>query len=1539
MVARNEHNDSGGNAPDSGEDRASVDDGAMPLGGKVHNRPVRWPRRLLIGLSLVAAITTAAFSWAFIEYNDQNLGRLISKLMTKALKGRFEIRKIHWSARALVDLALGTASPVRIEGITFYDPYGTEVIHVDKLLAKVKLWSAVAHRQVKLEAVQIRGGRVLVGNHREGKTSLIGMAETFQPTKAPKTVPLKDRKPGNVPLLDFQNIDVQGVRFRLLIDQTEIVLPNVRTLATLRIQGDPGREGIHLVAKRLDADPGFYRQHGLKVGLEKVRSRDVLIDGNRLAAVLRTDVGGAPTRIDGKLYALFSGPVALDITARMSRVAEPARRITKLPFTGRSGLVFRVRGPTEALKLRTDLRDLALGVGTAKLEDISATATFDVGSGAVRLPQVSAKALGGSFKGNGELDLKSGAWRVETKLAGADPGALVPALAGTLDGSVTLRGSLEPTVTGLAVVDLRLQRNSRRRDYLPRNLTVRGSAHVGTRVVDLAGLTVSADGNSARVRGSVNIPLQRANVFVKLELPAIGGWLRRHVGIDPVRRASGKLHVTGRWPRLVAQGTLEARDVGYGAYRLPRLGLQVSFVDGVVRVDQLRSKSFGGSLEGQGRLALFAGSLLAPLRDPSLEVRLRARDLLLEQVLGRKELARGRVSAEIELKGPVRRLSGVVEVQTKNLILAGQRYAQAQARIGLLGDRISVYRARLVRQGGGRLRIWDDVFFNGRLALWARMRDMPLVAIPGLAKLGIPIGGLLSGQVHLTGKIDDPRVAGRVSLARATIRGAPMGAGWIELKPDKSGIKIRGAVLNELLKLEGGLLVKPRLALHLDVDIVRFPVHRVVPELAKIGDIRGLVTGRVGLDLDEKRGLTGIDTRLSLVDFTLRYRPLGQRQFSVLQLRNDHDLLVRYNGHRFQVVTAKMISKVIGRKSVPRAEFSVGGFVDTERSDLRVRGVVPLEMAEFFLARRVKKISGRASADLRLTGPLTALALAGKLQLAGVKVGIPRFDRDLELPVGELTWKPKSVTVDRLRLRVGKSELAVVGRIEGTEGLLAGRLDGRYALAVAGDFNARLLRIIAPGAFSMASGQAGLRLEVKGKLDDPLVEGSVTLKKGHRLELKPRGLGRTIALTGGNVRIQSTASTTGGLTGYKLTTLAALAGTYDEGSLSLSGEASFDRQALGEVYLRLQGRSIPLRQPKVYAAEMNVDVTLVGDARSGGGTTSAPSAVASTTRQRCPTSKLQGLGHDLMLSGAVDVVDLRYVREFDIVKNAVIKPRVYEEDKPFWQGSKLLEQLGLCFTVRSTGQMKVKNRYAALGLETAMSVTGTLSSPRLDGTVRVEEGAFSIPFLRGQYKVDRGEIAFSETRPPVKSELNIDAETQYIDRNGTDYQIRLNLKGPLDRIAIKLTSQPVLDQGQILALLATGRTTDQLRTQLNRNAPGQGGAAGAADAQVKALSSMILSSILEDPIKKVTGLDLVRLEIGTETLTARGCKRIGSFELCGEYEKDLLGGFSGKGSANYKLHDYLRLVGRLERLSTRFEREQENPSRARLELKLAFPIR
>lgn len=1472
----------------------------------------RFLKRLVaIGAIGVSALLVAIL-WANTTYNGYRLGRQVSALLSGRLTGRITVGRARWELRAVLDLLLGTATPVLLDQVRISGPDGREVINAPRVRASVRLWPLIARGELHVATLEAFGGHcTLARMPRPWGGTTLGLVAAFKPAQPapPRAATAQD----GGPFIDAPQIKVRGARFRLALGPTAFDLPGIDVDGWMRIDGDPADGGMRLRGS-VRLDRGTWTQNGLPVPLRRIRSADVRIEGQRLSvAALELFVHGTPMHVAGALDHLFDDPdVTIDARATLRQAGTAATRLLGLPVAGAAEVRLRVTGPVAEPRARATFRGVEAELPALSFARFSGTAAIDVARSELEIVQVTADTLDGRLQGTGQLDLESLQWLARVELRGLDPGRIVAPLAGKLDGKVSLSGRLGAAQSGLAVVELLLKRKAGG-ELLPSALAIRGSAHLTPPLIDFAGVKLVADGNELHARGSINLKQRRTNLFLTLQFARLGRWLELQTGLPLVRSAHGSLRIYGAYPRLKMRGELELRKVGYGSTRLHRVSAQLAFADGTLRLNQFGGQGHGGAIKGEASLRLFEGDLRAPLPRPFLVANLRAERFDLARV-GLGWIGQGVVSAQADVNGPLDALVGSARVRIPQLVVQGDTYAPVEAQLGLLRDRLSLYDLRLPRVRGGSLRARGELFHDGRLDVRVRGEHVPLGGLPGAS--GLPLAGELSGRLTLSGRLRDPRLEGEITFDDVQARGARLGSGTIRFAPRQDAISIKGSLGAGTLAFDGFALVRPRPSLHLSVGFMRFPLHEAIPELTQLGlgQIVGTTSGEVRLDLDSERGLTWATARLSELALSLSYRPRGKRTSRSLTLRNDQELLLTYSDDRLHVVTARLVSETPGKVG-SQAQFALGGFLSRADSDLHVRGQVPLGLAEFFLARRVQRISGSVLADVKLRGPISALLAAGELELRGVRVRLPGFDLPIEVPEARLRLAPGEVSLPDLRLRVAAQELRARGSLRLAEGAVF--RPETVDVRVRGDLHLGILQLLFPEQLSFARGDARIELALNGPVRDPRAQGDLRIS---RLELRPRGLGGLVSIQQGRLSFSNYLVCLGGASvcegggdscsSYERTCRydTPLQGSYDEGTIVASGQARFDQSELVDLELRVRGSSIPQRKPKVYTAELNADLRVLGD------------------------------GRRLELDGSVDIVDGRYMREFEILRDLVVRPRTHEEAEPFWRGVPILEQMTLRLLLRSSGSLLVRNRNADLALAAALSVSGTLDSPRLDGTLRVEEGSFRVPFLRGEYRVERGDISFDENRPADQAQLDILAETQYIDRGGTDYRIAMQLRGSLERMRIRLTSQPHLDQGQILALLATGRTTDQWRAQIN--SAEQATAATGVDTQVKELTGTVLGGMIGDPLERAFGLDLVRLEIGTETVTARACKNVGTaLEFCGEGEKNLLGGFGGRATMNYKVHDYLRLVGRLERLSTRIEREQENPSRGRVELKFRLPLR
>jgi|GEM_PF-2890566 len=159
--------------------------------------------------------------------------------------------------------------------------------------------------------------------------------------------------------------------------------------------------------------------------------------------------------------------------------------------------------------------------------------------------------------------------------------------------------------------------------------------------------------------------------------------------------------------------------------------------------------------------------------------------------------------------------------------------------------------------------------------------------------------------------------------------------------------------------------------------------------------------------------------------------------------------------------------------------------------------------------------------------------------------------------------------------------------------------------------------------------------------------------------------------------------------------------------------------------------------------------------------------------------------------------------------------------------------------------VRVKNSDLKLGGD--MKLQGNLSSPRLNGELKIKQGYIS--FLDKSFRISRGRILLVDSRGEDMI-LDIDAKT-----NIDDIEILLKVSGILTQPVMTLSSSPPLSEGEIISLLMfnknyTGLTQGELEIVLREeiiNLIAQG------------LSIRFLSQI-ENRVAESLGLDEFKIE-------------------------------------------------------------------------------
>ena len=324
-----------------------------------------------------------------------------------------------------------------------------------------------------------------------------------------------------------------------------------------------------------------------------------------------------------------------------------------------------------------------------------------------------------------------------------------------------------------------------------------------------------------------------------------------------------------------------------------------------------------------------------------------------------------------------------------------------------------------------------------------------------------------------------------------------------------------------------------------------------------------------------------------------------------------------------------------------------------------------------------------------------------------------------------------------------------------------------------------------------------------------------------------------------------------------------------------------------------------------------------------------------------PHVLLTGSGEALKLSGQLNLVTGRYYQNFD-VKDLVIQPRSIEHDPPFYKGIPLFEDMELELLASSSGPLFIKDNLADLNVSIpSLEITGTLGDPTLGGTVYVEPGGrFSIPFLRSEFISEQGTITFEEEQsfPENTPRLEIRAGSDVTDRYDQIHHLNLVVRGTYREPDLDLSSNDGWDKAQTLYYLVTGGTPDDFRRAANEPAANSRGGTGVNDGYLKVVTGRALQPI-ENPLLEVTRFDVVRLELGYDSVYIKLCPyNRAALKLCGTGDVGFVSSTRYDARGELKLSDYFSIVGSAEHLEHGVDTSEDVLNRFKLQLSLRRPL-
>ncbi len=228
--------------------------------------------------------------------------------------------------------------------------------------------------------------------------------------------------------------------------------------------------------------------------------------------------------------------------------------------------------------------------------------------------------------------------------------------------------------------------------------------------------------------------------------------------------------------------------------------------------------------------------------------------------------------------------------------------------------------------------------------------------------------------------------------------------------------------------------------------------------------------------------------------------------------------------------------------------------------------------------------------------------------------------------------------------------------------------------------------------------------------------------------------------------------------------IASLQGQVGGGTISIRGGITFRPDIRFD--LGLSGSEIRLRYPEGVRSLLESNLSLTGNKEAA------------------------------TLSGSVTVQNLAFTRDFDMLTLA----NHLSEMEPSNSASGFLQNVRLNVNVQSASQMDVASSKVSLSGTANLRVVGTAEEPVILGRASLNGGDL---FLGGnRYVLQSGAIDFVN---PLRTEPIVNAQ---IKTKIDQYDITLNLQGPIERMRTTYSSEPPLPAADITNLLAFGHTSE-----------------------------------------------------------------------------------------------------------------------------------
>ena len=1283
-------------------------------------------------------------------------------------------------------------------------------------------------------------------------------------------VPRKPADPDNPSQpIDYLIADLEvpdaSVRYEDRRRNIDVILP--KTSVTMNGNALTDRHTV-----TIEADRGTVRWQQRSIAIDRI---DTVLDlGRDEVKIARAEfeAEGAQLNASGT-FGPFEQPIA-DLVFQATADAARAANVASLtdPISGQVSVEGTVRGAVDALEITAHL--VGHDVQFRELTDlaIDTTATYQMGADYLRVARLNVRGPYGAIDGEAELAMQGdGQSHVNASVEALNADALMRALrlpyrmASRVDGRINARwqGMQYQAASGSGQFFLTPNRGAVAASALPVGGRVDVSGTGGRVTASLRNVRVAGTGISGEItlrdRNTLDGVLHARSTNAQATVDALQTFMGRRrswpLTIDGALSADARIRGSVRAPVLqIQQAELlwrDARVTAAGTIALARSGaIDLAVRADALQVDQLLRMVNRADIPATGTVAATA-DVRGTLAEPNATVHVQGSNLIAYQelwgnltadarVVGRsvdltsltidkpQPGGNGRIAAigsyQIDTRGYT------VDVKSQNLelltlVLPGGRsvtgglevnarssgtFADPSGQLNLRASDLIVGTITVGNIAAGTTlanRVATTTLTADRYALSAKAeigvaRPYPAIlradiANLDLASLPVALRTPLTGHVRATldaqGPLAEP-LAGHAEAIVETLEGT-----WREMP-----FKIDGPAQ---LRYEDERLIIDRLRLHAQDSTI--DVSGNLPALDRSGS--GAVTVNADANLATLIQYAPVGTDLA-ADGRLAVR--GTLEGTLKAINPDLEVVVK----DALILSPRIepgLSNLTATATIANGEAVINDLTANWGSAaIGVSARLPLDLLPE-LPVAIPRQGGPATVQARLDGlnpgtlPGAPEGLGGRISFdADIAARRPDIRdaegqiafRDLQLAFDGLTLEQQSPSAIAVRDGVATIQAFSLG---GSVGTLAAAgtvgLTGSRPIDVDVDGNLNIAAIALVTDRVRAEGESTIDIAAAGTLSDPVLTGIVSVRDGVVLVDDPR-----IAAEAVNARLD--------LAGNRVT-ISTLSADVNGGTLTGKGGFAFAGGELRDVDVELSTRDF------AYDAPLDLRSLSDGDIR------------------------IRSQQNDLLVSGQITIQEAGLTGDinFDTGLLATITARRQLELTP--ERNPLLERLLFNVNVDTATPILVDNNLAKAEVTTDLRVVGTPYETGLLGRLDVLEGGM-VTLNERTYEVERGQMTFIEDRrifPSFDLVMNTSAG---------NYDIRLAVSGEPGNTETALTASPPLPEPDIMAMLVTGRTLEQMRGEEYE----------VAREQILSYLTGRVGSTIGRGIERATGFDEVRIE-------------------------------------------------------------------------------